>query len=205
MCCWRGGFAGFRADSWRYDHVTQRQKACPPPLLSTVVVPIAFRLHPVIASADLRCAWASPHHLHLGAMLTRTAAPLPPHPDRFNLCNAPRPPPLFLHNAHTRLPLLRTPRHVAAPRCPCPRQTLPQPVRASVPVLCHNAPLLPPTVLAQRLSQGPAPPEIRGGRLKFQRWAPEILAVGARNLSGRLKFQAAFIVRCACAHDLHAF
>jgi hypothetical protein len=30
-------------------------------------------------------------------------------------------------------------------------------------------------------------------------------AVGARNLSGRLKFQAAFIVRCACAHDLHPF
>ena len=64
--------------------------------------------------------------------------------------------------------VLRTPRHVAAPRCPCPRQTLPQPIRASVPVLCHNAPLLPPTVLAQRLSQRPAPPEIRGGRLKFR-------------------------------------
>ena len=57
MCCWRGGFAGFRADSWRYDHVTQRQKACPPPLLSTVVVPTAFRLHPVSLRASVGVLW----------------------------------------------------------------------------------------------------------------------------------------------------
>ena len=57
MCCWRGGFAGFRADSCRYDQVTQRQKACSPPLLSTGIVPTAFWLHSVSLRASVGVLW----------------------------------------------------------------------------------------------------------------------------------------------------